>query len=1402
MYTALYVDDEADFLDIAKAFLESSGEFRLDTRISAQEGLKALNERRYDAIISDYQMPGMDGIAFLKEVRSSFGNIPFIIFTGRGREEVVIQALNNGADFYLQKGGDPEAQYAELMHVTKRTIQMRQAQATLIEQEQRYHDLQNASDLIQSVKPDGHFLFVNRKWLDTLGYKEDELKNITLFDIIHEESQQYCHDLFPRILAGENVGIIEVIFKTRDGKKVYIEGLANCKITDGKPQYTRGIFKDITDRKNAEEALRQSEEKFRTLVEYTLDGILILDLQGTILFANQAAGRIIEAENYNEMIGIKNVREFLAPESREAAVRDFSQVAQGIDGYLATYKVITKRGQERWVESVGKTITFERNPAILISLRDITDRKQAEEALRRSEKRYRNIIENIQDVVYQTDRNGKLIMFSPHGVKLAGYDSEEEMIGLDVALDTYMDPKDRERFLAALSEKGFVENYPLVLKTKTGTPRYVTASSHFYHDDYGNVLGVEGILHDITDLKGKEQALRESEERYRALYNDNPVMLFTLDPDGIVISVNEAGSKQLGYSAGELEGQSVLKVFYPNDHAAVKEQLKVCLKSPGGVFHWQFRKVKKDGSVIWVDEHARAMPDPAGNLSVLVVCQDITDRKRAEEELKKSEEQYRSIIENLQDVYYRTDAEGNLLFVSPSALTVFGIDSVSQYLGRNVAETLYSEPEDRRKFLAELEKSGSVYNYEVRLKKQDGTVVLVSTNSHKYFDDSGKFLGVEGILRDITGLKRAELDLLRKNEELNAANEQLTATEEELRESENKFRTIFENSPYPIAINSIPDGKFIEVNDAFLEASGYTEDEVIGKSPVDLGLLSLLDFGKLSSNLLLKGKLDNVPMVLKGKAGKPVHVLFSVIPVTINNRSAILTMTVEITKLKLVEEELIRKNEDLHSAYEELAATEEELRQNYEELIKKEQELRASEEKYRLLTENTSDIIYTIDLKGTVTHVSPQISRYGYTKEEVLSRNFSRFFVEEDLPGVMEDLGKILATKQPAITQLRGRDKAGKVYWMEANASPVLDPSGTVVAVSGIMRDVTARKEAEIALRESEEKFRALVEHSLDGILITDFTGKLLFANQAAGSIVDADNYQSLIGRKNVMDYVAPESIAEVMKDFSKVAQGIDAYLVHYKLITDTGRKIWVECIGKKIAFGGSEAMLVSLRDITSRKQMEEAILRTNKQLSLLSSVTRHDVLNKISVIQGYLSIIRKKGLPEESSPILDKIETTTETIKSQVEFTRIYQTLGTKEPEWQKPGRFLSPAILPESMTFSRELGELEIYADLMLEKVFFNLIENSIRHGEKVTEIRMHYRKDPDGITIFFEDNGVGIPAEEKERIFERGYGKNTGLGLFLAREILGITGITIKETGEPGKGARFEINVPAIAYRIAAP
>jgi len=202
-----------------------------------------------------------------------------------------------------------------------------------------------------------------------------------------------------------------------------------------------------------------------------------------------------------------------------------------------------------------------------------------------------------------------------------------------------------------------------------------------------------------------------------------------------------------------------------------------------------------------------------------------------------------------------------------------------------------------------------------------------------------------------------------------------------------------------------------------------------------------------------------------------------------------------------------------------------------------------------------------------------------------------------------------------------------------------------------------------------------------------------------------------------------------------------------------------------------------------------------------MTSITRHDILNKVTIILGYLALAKKKVANPVMAQYIGNLESETKAIRSQIEFTRVYQELGIHEPQWQDLARVIPRSYIPAEIALAADLQGVEVFADPILEKVFFNLFDNSIRHGQRVTEIRVSSHQYCEDLVVMWEDNGIGIAADEKERIFERGFGKNTGLGMFLVREILSLTGITIKETGVPGKGVRFEITVPMGAYRIPA-
>lgn len=225
--------------------------------------------------------------------------------------------------------------------------------------------------------------------------------------------------------------------------------------------------------------------------------------------------------------------------------------------------------------------------------------------------------------------------------------------------------------------------------------------------------------------------------------------------------------------------------------------------------------------------------------------------------------------------------------------------------------------------------------------------------------------------------------------------------------------------------------------------------------------------------------------------------------------------------------------------------------------------------------------------------------------------------------------------------------------------------------------------------------------------------------------------------------------------------------------------------------------------DVTERKKAETALCEANKKLNLMGEITRHDLLNQIMALKSYFQFSNEYVKDPVHAALIKKEEDIIRTLERQITFTRDYQNMGLKRPVWQNVAEMMDKAIaeLPaKKVKIDAGPRDLEIFADSLFEKVFYNLIDNSLRYGkDRLTSIRISSSESGAGLILTCEDDGVGIPDDEKDKIFHRGFGKNTGLGLFLVREILGITGMTIQENGVPGKGARFEIKVPKGGYRF---
>ncbi len=231
-------------------------------------------------------------------------------------------------------------------------------------------------------------------------------------------------------------------------------------------------------------------------------------------------------------------------------------------------------------------------------------------------------------------------------------------------------------------------------------------------------------------------------------------------------------------------------------------------------------------------------------------------------------------------------------------------------------------------------------------------------------------------------------------------------------------------------------------------------------------------------------------------------------------------------------------------------------------------------------------------------------------------------------------------------------------------------------------------------------------------------------------------------------------------------------------------------------------SIICTVVDITENRLAQEALTQANRKLNLLNNITRHDILNQLTGLIGFLELSKLDTKDPGLLNYISKEEYAANAIRNQILFTRDYQDVGVHAPRWQNIAETVSLAIATidlRRVEVSLDPRQVEVFTDPLLEKVFYNLVENSLRHGDRVTKIAIRVDEKEDGMDLIIEDNGTGIPGDAKEKIFRREYFKNTGFGLFLTREILGITGLTITENGTHGTGARFVIHAPKGTFRF---
>jgi len=723
-------------------------------------------------------------------------------------------------------------------------------------------------------------------------------------------------------------------------------------------------------------------------------------------------------------------------------------------------------------------------------------------------------------------------------------------------------------------------------------------------------------------------------------------------------------------------------------------------------------------------------------------------RKSAEIALKESEARFKNIYSSSPVAIELYDEHGYLVDINPSCAALFGIQSVAGVKGFR----LFDDPNIPRDILERIKHDETIryeseFDFDLvnRLNlyrtSRSGTITL-DTLITPIRDAGHTVTGYLVQIIDISERKRVE---------------------EALKESEKIFHNLFNNAEVAMFRSRLDGSETLNANDKFLKIVGLTREEVIGKPSV----VYWADPGQreeMVRRLLAEGRVIDFEYKMLSKSGEVRDC---------------------ITSLNLYRDEGILDGSIL----------------DITEQKRLERGLRESENKFATVFKSNPVALSLVSASdGTFVDVNDAfLENSGYSRGEVIGKTTKDLNLLIDT-GEYERMASMLRQhKSLSGMEQRCREKSGKIHICRFSSNIILMDDKPFVLST--IEDITERKGMEEALQESEARYRGMVDRSTSLIVIFDEAMSPAYVSPSAMAIIGYDPAE-LAGKP--LDFIAKTIFSRTGPELTAALKaGMDTGVAStgMQIRKKDNTPVFVDVYIVPVIHNGIvSGMQVSMRDVTERMKAENACRQANRQLKLMTSITRHDILNKVSIIRGYMVLAEKMCSDPCLADICGKMKSAVNAIESQIEFTRIYQDLGTHEPVWQDLVEVLPSSHLPPGIAFNVDLTGIEIFADPMLEKVFFNLLDNSIRHGQHATAITVTARQSDDGLTILWEDNGAGIPDDEKEKIFERGFGKNTGLGMFLAREILSLTDISITETGTPGKGARFEIFVKKGAYRIS--
>jgi two-component system, cell cycle sensor histidine kinase and response regulator CckA len=927
------------------------------------------------------------------------------------------------------------SQVSELEHVQLRLARTEQE---LRQSEERVRHLYENIPLgYLSLDEHGCVVEVNKVWLDTFGYAREEAIGKWFGDFLSPDLLEAFRHQFSSLqdtgeihwagfeMARKDCTKVEVVFDGQIGRDA-----------SGTFKRVHCIIRDIVEMSQSRDVLLERERYLSTLMS-NLPGMAyrcLNDRAWTMKFVSEGCFALT---GYCAEDLLDNARlsfaDLIHSEDRARVWDEVQKCLSKRKSFQLEYRIETASRQSKWVWEQGRGVY---NPACEVValegfITDITNQKQADDDLRESRRKYRNLFDEAPVGIFQSTVDGKVLRVNPAYAQMYGYGSAEEAAREidNVGRRIYAEPERRKMLIdLAMTVDGFVkaENQ---YRRKDGSLFEGQLYFRVVRDRDGEVKHLEGYVEDITDRKKAEKALAESEARYRGVFENAAIGIDVVDAKGRFVKVNGALLQMLGYSEDELLNLTIFDISHPEDVEVSKAYHEQMLRGDTDSYQFEKRYVKKNGEAFWADVSVSPVRAPDGShIATVGVIADISNRKLAERALLASEQKYRALFEESFDGLFITSPGGKILDMNKKGVAMFGYDTKEEVLSLDLERDVYAYPPDRKRILATIDAQGSA-EYEVIVKKKNGEEMITHCSLTAVKDEQGVITSYRGIIRDITELAQVRLRL----------------------ESERaRLRTLVQTIPDLVWLKD-PEGVYLACNPRFEHFFGAKEADIIGKTDYDFVDADLADFFREHDRRAID-------------AGKP----------SINEEWITFADDGHRELLETTKTPMYDKDASLIGVLG--------ISRNITAAREAKEALQEASSYNRSLIEASLDPLVTISAKGNITDVNSATEEVtGYYREELIGTDFANYFTDPQKS--WEGCQRAFTEGMVKDYELQIRHRDGHLTAVLFNASVYRDRSGEIVGLFAAARDITERKISEELIHVRVNLLEFAASHPLDELL-------------------------------------------------------------------------------------------------------------------------------------------------------------------------------------------------------------------------------------------------------------------------------------------------------------------------------